>query len=99
MRRAIRVVLVMLGTACVLAFFSGQENRFQSQTPPVTETRVSYGFWASPWYESVGRQDETGVKKSGGVVGMSWSWPILAVGVASLVIAWRLSRPRGTAEG
>jgi hypothetical protein len=97
MRRAVQVVLVMLGAACILAFFSGREDRFQSQNPPLSETRVSYGFWASPWYESVERQDEAGLTKSGGIVGLSWSWPILVVGVASLVIGWRgHRRPRAT---
>lgn len=99
MRATARVVLVVLGVLCVIAFSSYNLSYATEDTNPPTEIkRTTVGLEFAPVYERVEthRESPTGSRHSltTNVRVLSWSTAVLLTGIACFRAAWGLRRER-----
>jgi hypothetical protein len=96
MRRTLITVFTILGLGCGLLFasYDKQETHESTFSGPSDHSRMRVGLSFSPWYEWETRNDASRQSSSGGVQLLSWSWPVLLVGLGFLAAAMHLTRNR-----
>jgi hypothetical protein len=94
-RRWARNVLLVVGVACVVVFFSVFVEVYR--TPAGEEIRWAIGFQPSPWLVSERRPTDSNVY----VEPMSWSWLFGAAALVAFRLYHRAARqsPRPTPAG
>jgi hypothetical protein len=85
MKRTIRWLLLLVGIACTVVFFSFTSHSTRTAEGESAGWRI--GFEPSPWFRY---EKEPSEKFVAGVQVESWSWLFAAVACASFWGSWRL---------